>query len=171
MSRDARGLGLAVLNRSAMRVCHPGPVARQRATTSAGRRNEMSWRGDSDRGRPPLLTTALANISSVSSGSSSYSARAMRCASTRGRSDFEVRRETGLFTGIGLTHAEDVANCATRRTAHHHDPALEHAIADDATLAAILASVIDRRRERGPNVRHERRPRAIALGCSSRWNG
>ena len=101
-----------------MRVCQPGPVARQRTMTSAGRRNEMSWRGDEDLGRPPLLTTARASMSSVSSGSSSYSARTMRCASTREKSDFEVRRETGLFTGVGLTHAENVANRTTRRVGH-----------------------------------------------------
>ncbi len=56
-----------------MRVCEPGPVARQRSMTSAGNRNVMSLRGFEDTGRPPLLTTARDNISSVSSGSSSYS--------------------------------------------------------------------------------------------------
>jgi len=67
----------------------------------------------------------------------------MRCASTRARSDFKVRRETGLFTGVGLTHAEDVANRTTRRVAHHDDPAAEQSEADDTTLAIVLAKVID----------------------------
>lgn len=36
-----RGIGV-LARRSAMRVCQPGPVARQRLTTSAGKRREMS---------------------------------------------------------------------------------------------------------------------------------
>jgi hypothetical protein len=101
-----RPLPVTLLRRSAMRVCQPGPVARHRATTSAGRRKEMSCRGFAERGRPPLLTVARESISSVSSGSCSCSGREMRRASTRARSDFEVRCETGLLTMVGLAHAE-----------------------------------------------------------------
>ena len=126
-----------------MRVCHPGPVARQRATTSAGKRKEMSCRGLTERGRPPFFTTARASISSESSGSNLYSAGLMRCASTRARSDFEVGREAGLLTVIGLSHAEDVANRATRGVADDHHTALEHAVADDASFSVILAPVFD----------------------------
>src|SRR5450432_3748416 len=103
----------------------------------------MSCRGFAERGRPPLLTVARASISSVSSGSSSYSGREMRCASTRARSDFEVRCETGLLTGIGLSHAEDVANRATRRVADNHHPAFQGAVANDSSLAIALTSVFD----------------------------
>src|SRR5882672_9717893 len=62
-----------LLRRSAKRVCQPGPVAFQRSITSAGRRSEISLRGFGDKGLPPLFTFARASMSSVSSGSSSYS--------------------------------------------------------------------------------------------------
>jgi hypothetical protein len=75
--------GASLLSFSAIRVCHPGPVARQRSMTSSVRRIEISLFGFSDLGRPPLLTTSRANISSVSSGRSSYSAGSMTCLSTR----------------------------------------------------------------------------------------
>jgi hypothetical protein len=48
----------------------------------------------------------------------------MGCASTRARSDFEVRGEAGLLTFIGLSHTEDVANLATRGVPNHHHPPL-----------------------------------------------
>src|SRR5450631_48222 len=124
-----------------MRVCQPGPVARQRATTSAGSRKEMSCRGFAERGRPPLLTVARASISSVSSGSSWYSEREMRWASTRARSEFEVRRETGLLTVVGLPHAEDVANRATRRVADDHHSTFQSAVANDPPLTIVLTGV------------------------------
>ena len=126
-----------------MRVCHPGPVARQRATTSAGKRKEMSCRGVTDRGRPPFFTAARASAASVSSGSSLYSAGLTRCASTRARSDFEVRREASLLTIICLSHAEDVANRATRGIANDNRTTFEHAVADDASLAIVFARVFD----------------------------
>ena len=62
-----------LLRRSAIRVCQPGPVALHCSMTSTGRRIEMSFRGLSDRGRPPLFTTALDSACSDSSGSSLYS--------------------------------------------------------------------------------------------------
>jgi len=137
-----RGIG-ALARRSAMRVCQPGPVARQRFTTSGGRRREMSWRGFAERGRPPLLTTARRNISSVSSGSSLYSERRIRCASTRLRSDRKVRREAVLLTSIGLSHAEDVAIRATRGVADDDQASLELAVAEHPSLAIVLARVLD----------------------------
>jgi hypothetical protein len=126
-----------------MRVCQPGPVARQRATTSGGKRKLMSWRGFSDFGRPPLLTTARASMASVSSGSSLYSCGLILCASTRGRSDPDVRRETGLFTIVCLSHAEDMALCATRGISHHNHSALQLAEADDAALTVFLADILE----------------------------
>lgn len=95
-----------------MRVCQPGPVALQRAMTSAGRRIEMSFLGFGERGRPPLFTLARANMSDVSCGSSRNSAAPTACASTRARSDFKVRREAFLFAVIGFSHAENAASGA-----------------------------------------------------------
>ncbi len=53
-------------------------------------------------------------------------------ASTRERSDFKVRREARLFTVIGLPHAEDVADRATRGVADDDHTAAERAVAEDA---------------------------------------
>jgi hypothetical protein len=102
----------ALLRRSAMRVCQPGPVAFQRAITSAGSRREMSFLGFRERGRPPFFTLARASISEVSCGSSRYSRAPTTCASTRARSDLKVWREAFFFTVIGFSHAENVAGRA-----------------------------------------------------------
>ncbi len=126
-----------------MRVCQPGPVARQRAITSAGSRRLISWRGFAERGRPPRLTTAQASISSVSSGSSSYSASLTTCASTRAKLEPKVRREGGLLTIVGLSHAEDVANRATRGVADNYEPASKQTEAQDSAFTILLARVLD----------------------------
>ena len=92
----------ARLRRSAIRVCQPTPVERQRAITSAGSRMVINCLGLVDTGRPAFFTTARASIWSVSSGSSRYSWAFVTCASTRLRFDFKVRRGALLFTGFGL---------------------------------------------------------------------
>ncbi len=43
---------------------------------------------------------------------------------------------------IGLTHAEDVANRATRCVADDNYPALQRAVANDPPLAVVLAGVL-----------------------------
>ena len=108
-----------------MRLCQPGPWR------PAGDHFRRQPQGDElsrvDGARAAaLLTTALASISSVSSGSTLYSAGLMRCESTRARSDPEVRREAGLLTVVGLSHAEDVAHRATRGVADDYQPACKH---------------------------------------------
>lgn len=82
-------------------------------------------------------------MSSVSSGSSLYSAGLIRCASTRARSEPEVRRKAVFLTVVGLSHAEDVANRATRGVADHHEPTLEASVADDSPLSVVLAKILD----------------------------
>ena len=79
-----------------MRVCQPGPVARHRSIISAGKRMVMSFLGLGECGRPPFLIVARASMSSVSSGSSTYSFALMTCESTRGKSEFKERREAFL---------------------------------------------------------------------------
>lgn len=120
-----RLLHRTLLSRSAMRVCHPGPVAFQRSITSAGSRSEINFRGFGDKGLPPLFTFARASISSVRSGSSSYSSGLTLWASTRARSDFKERRNAGLFAFIGFPHTENVAIRATRRVSHDNDPPVQ----------------------------------------------
>ena len=133
----------AFANRSAIRVCQPGPEARHRSITSGGSRSEMSCRGLGERGRPPLFTTARDSISSVSSGSSLYSDGLMTCASTSFISEPEVGREAGLFTIIGLSHAEDVACCAALRVPDDDKSAAQASVADDPLLAVVLPDVLN----------------------------
>ena len=135
--------GWTLARRSAIRVCQPGPVDRQRCITSSGSRIEMSFRGFEERGRPPLLTLPRASMSSVSSGSSSYSFRRMTCASTRARSEPKERRDTRLFAVIGFPHAEDVAIRATRRVANDNNTTVEQTEADDAEFTVVSAIVFD----------------------------
>lgn len=126
-----------------MRVCQPGPVAFQRAMTSGGRRKLIICRGLADFGRPAFLKTARANISSVISGSSSYSSGLMTCASTRLRSEPKVRRKASLLTFVGLTHAENMAYCAARRVPDDYQAVLKYPEADDPRLSVILPHVFD----------------------------
>lgn len=46
-----------------------------------------------------------------------------------------------MFTVIGLSHAENVANPATRGVTDDNHAALEHAVADDASLTVVLALI------------------------------
>ena len=103
----------------------------------------MSLRGLAERGRPPLFTTARDNACSESSGSSLYSRARIECASTFARSDFKVRRETGFFTIVGLSHAEYVARCTPRGVTDYNETAGQQAVADDAAFAVVPARVFD----------------------------
>jgi hypothetical protein len=132
-----------LLSRSAIRVCQPGPVAFHRAMTSAGRRKEINLRGFAESGRPPLLIVARFNISSVSSGNSSYSLRLMTCASTRARFDLKERRDARFFTIISLPHTKNVSIGSSHHVSHHnHSIALESE-ADHSRFAVVLASILN----------------------------
>lgn len=126
-----------------MRVCQPGPVALHRSITSTGSRMEISLRGFSDRGRPPLLTTARDRASSVSAGSSLYSCARILWASTFARSDFKVRREAGFLTMVCLSHAEYMAGRSPQRVADQNEAAGQQAVADDSRLAVVSAPVLE----------------------------
>ena len=67
----------------------------------------------------------------------------MTCASTRFMSEPEVGRETGLLTIIGLSHAEDMAFCATLRVPNDDETTVQAAVADDPSLAVVLPRVFD----------------------------
>ena len=58
-------------------------------------------------------------------------------------SEPKVRREASLFTIIGLSHAEHVANRATRRVSDDDHPACQEAIADDSALSVVLSRVFN----------------------------
>ena len=98
----------------------------------------MGCRGLGERGRPPLLTTARDNFSSVSSGSCLYSDGLMTCTSTSFISEPEIGCKAGLLTIIGFSHAEDVACCAALCVPYDDKPADQAAEADDPLLAIVL---------------------------------
>ena len=106
-----------------------------------GRRNEISFFVSTSLGLPPLLTVALASISSVISGSSSYSCGAITCASTRFKSEPNLRADAVLFAFIGFPHAEDMAIRATRRVPNHHQVALSNS--RKALLQSLLRQGIN----------------------------
>ena len=58
-------------------------------------------------------------------------------------SEPEVGRETGLLTIIGLSHAEDMAFCATLRVPNDDETTVQAAVADDSSLAVVLPCVFD----------------------------
>ena len=63
--------------------------------------------------------------------------------SARAKSEPKMRCEAGLLTVVGLSHAEDVANRATRGVADHYQPAGKQAKADHAAFTVVLACVLD----------------------------
>jgi hypothetical protein len=136
-----------------MRVCQPGPVAFQRAMTSAGNRSDINLRGFIDTGLPPFLILARFNTGSVSSGSSSYSVAFTTCASTRAKSDFKERRDAALFAFIGFHHTKYMATCASRRRAHNNHPAFQIATTNYAGFAVVFARVFIFQSDSGENLR------------------
>ena len=59
------------------------------------------------------------------------------------RSDFKVRRETGLFTIVCLSHAEYVTRCTPRGVADYNETPGQQAVANDAAFAVILPRIFD----------------------------
>ena len=137
----ATHLGTTLDSLSAIRVCQPGPVARHFWMMVSGKRIEISFFGSSERGRPPLLTLPRASMSSVSSGSSSYSSGRITCAATRARSEPKERRDTLLLAVICFPHAEYMAIRATRCVADNNHSIAEHAEANHPLLTVVLPYV------------------------------
>ena len=75
----------------------------------------------------------------------------MTCASTRLRSEPEVRRDARFLAVIGFPHAKDVAIRATRRVAHHNDPSVKDTEADDSGFAIAPARILDLESRAGEN--------------------
>src|SRR5579883_2145326 len=69
---------MAFRNASAIRVCHPGPVAFHRARVSGGRRKEMEVRALPDLGRPRGFNIFVAAGLPKISGRTSRALRARR---------------------------------------------------------------------------------------------
>jgi hypothetical protein len=58
-------------------------------------------------------------------------------------SEPKVRREASLLTIIGLSHAEHVANRATRRVSDDDHPACQEAITDDSALSVVPSRIFN----------------------------
>ncbi len=123
-----------------MRVCQPAPLALQRDRISAERRRLIATFGSSDGGRPtrlpPRLSTERESISAVSSGSSRSAL-------------FEVRRVAADFSGIALSHRENVACDSTGRVTNHDHAAIEKADTKHSSLSIVLPIIIDFQGEAG----------------------
>lgn len=144
VSNSARAVSFhnrVVARRSAIRVCQPGPVAFQRASTSAGSLIVMSLRGLDDMGLPPRFTLPRFNASLVSCGNSRYSFARILCASTRAILDFKVRGDALFLAVIGLPHAKNVSGCVSRGVSDYHHSASEQAVADNARFAVVFSLV------------------------------
>jgi len=72
-----------------------------------------------------------------------YSCGRIACASTRTRSDFKVRRETGFLTMVRLSHAEYVAHSTTRCVADYDEAPSEHPVTNYARLTVVLSRIFD----------------------------
>lgn len=103
----------------------------------------MSSRGLSSTGRPAFLITALANISSVSSGRSSYSDASTTCASNFFRSLFKERTVFVLLTWIRLSHTKNMPRIAALRIANNHHPTLQCPETNNPNFFVIFSSVLD----------------------------
>ena len=118
-------------------------MAFHRAITSGGKRRLIICLGLIDLGLPAFLKTMRENISSVISGSSSYSSGLMTCASTRLRSEPKVGCKASFFTIVCLSHAEYVTYIATRRVPNNHQSILQHTEAQDPDFAVVLPCVFN----------------------------
>jgi len=135
-------LGAERVSFSAMRVCQPGPEARQRSMTSSVRRIEIRTFGFADRGRPPFFNSPLASISSVSSGSSSYSSGRILCFATLFRFDPKALRDTFLLSVICFSHAEYVTVFTPRGVADYNHSIVKQPEADVAAFTVVLTQIL-----------------------------
>ena len=110
--------------------------------TSSGSLIEINFLGFSARGRPPLLTTPLASMSSVNSGSSSHSSCWMTCEATLARSEPKDLADTRYFAVICFPHAENMAFRTTRCVANNHHSIMEHAEANHSPLAIVFSIIL-----------------------------
>lgn len=72
-----------------------------------------------------------------------YSDGLMTCALTRAKSELKVWREAGLLTIVCLSHAEDVANRATRGIANYYKSACKQTEAENSAFTEIFPLVFD----------------------------
>ena len=113
---------------STMRVCQPGPLAFQRASTSGGRRKDIAVRGASLFGRPLGFNSLRAIALPKISGSTSRAGRARRkssavhgglSGSVRTRLVFRLVFIEAYFSLIRLPKADDVRPAFSWRVDQH----------------------------------------------------
>lgn len=136
-----------------MRVCHPGPVAFQRASVSGGKRMEIDVRAVPDFGRPRGFSNRLAAGAPNTSGSTSLAGFAfanvafVHC----GFSTF-FRDLTGLrfiasdLTPICLAETDHVNAPRTRRKHQRVQPTSDQSECLESSLSVVSTGVFDHKR-------------------------
>lgn len=120
----------SAFNSSLMRVCQPGPPARNASTTSGSSRSVVMSFGASTGGRP-RRTDAFSNFARHSGLDKS------------GASSSKARPEDFLFAAIGLPHADDpVGAFAARPNEDDHSP-VQKSDCDETSLTIIFPVVLD----------------------------
>ena len=109
-----------------MRLCQPGPSARKAARTSGSRWSLVAIFVTSAFGRP-CLTGASANFARHSGVLKS------------GRSSSKSGTVEGLFTGVGLSHADDAVSVGARSPCHEDHPAGKKTDCDVSEFSVFLA--------------------------------
>ena len=131
--RSSIYFGALSASSAAARVCHPLPLARQRANTCGSRRRVTGCLGVATGGRPrrtnlsPSYRSASRTQDSVISGASSASAKS-------GAEDF-------FFAGICFPHADEAAGTASGRPDHHDKAGIQPTRGDEARLTIVLPVV------------------------------
>ncbi len=148
--RRPRSAYTALLSVSAIRVCHPGPVAFQRARVSGGSRSEMAMRAVPVLGRPCGLSILSAVALPKSFGRTACAGRARLNVSLvqaglswPARSGLRLRLIFLHLTSIRLPQADDMHLACPWSEHQHVQPFTDEAKGLKPELVVVLANVLN----------------------------
>jgi hypothetical protein len=136
-----------------MRVCHPGPVAFQRANVSGGKRMEIDVRARPDFGRPRGLSSRLAAGAPNTSGRTSPAGFAfLNVAFVHSGFSNVFRDSTGFrfitpdLTPACLAATAHVNAPGTRRGHQSVQPPIDQSERLESSLSVVSTGVVDYKR-------------------------